>query len=75
MCDILPVYADTCMLTLLLIVSKVAVPGGSAVTTQFAELFNATPGDAATLQAEVQAATPGGELAYNIDHMKKRIIG
>lgn len=51
----------------------VAVPGGSNVTTQFAELFNATPGDPTTLQSTVSAATPGGELAYNLEHLRRRL--
>lgn len=52
---------------------QVAVPGGSNVTTAFAELFDSTPGTPASLQASTLEAVQGGELAYNLEHMRRRL--
>jgi hypothetical protein len=49
---------------------QVAVPGGSNVTTQFAELFNSTPGDATTLARASTGAEQGSEFAFHLEHLK-----
>lgn len=52
----------------------IAVPGGSAVTTELAQLFGSTPGTAASLQADSSNANSAedgqSDMAFNLNHLK-----